>query len=178
MNIIPHTAGKTRHATCRGFTIVETLVAVAILMISIAGPLVIASKGLRAALYSRDQMIASLLAQESMEIVKNIRSNNITSGSNWVQSLDTCLLNSPCDANAVSSTPIWIGCSTTGCPLYFSAGYTPEFVGEETLFRRMFFLTPMPGQPNEYTVNVVVSWTEGTVPNELHVTSQLTNSTR
>ncbi len=175
---------NTTHHTTRAFTIIETLVAVAILMIAVAGPLVIASRGLRAALYSRDQMIASLLGQESMEVVKNIRSNNISLGLNWVQSLGTCVVTAPCDASALSAT-IRSGCSiecnwSTGYPLTFSSGYRSDGQGEPTLFRRMFFLTPMStsGPIDEYTVNVVVSWTEGTVPNELRLTSQLTNSTR
>jgi Tfp pilus assembly protein PilV len=55
----------------KGFTIVETLVAVTILMISIAGPLTVANKGLLAAINAKDQMIASYLAQDAMEYVKN-----------------------------------------------------------------------------------------------------------
>jgi Tfp pilus assembly protein PilV len=50
-----------------GFTIVETLVAITILMIAIAGPLTIAQKGLTASTYARDQMIASFLAQDGLE---------------------------------------------------------------------------------------------------------------
>ncbi len=167
---------RMTYKTTRAFTIVETLVAVAVLMIAIAGPLVIASKGLRAALYSRDQMIASLLAQESMEIVKNIRSNNIDDSLPWAQSLSGCLIAAPCDASALAPTLIRTGCSVTGCPISFYGGYTSETIGQETLFKRYFFLHPI--SADEYTVNVVVSWFEGLVSNELRVTSQLTNSIR
>ncbi|MEK7184741.1 MAG: prepilin-type N-terminal cleavage/methylation domain-containing protein [Patescibacteria group bacterium] len=54
-----------------GFTIIETLVAITILMISIAGPLTIAQKGLTASIYARDQITASYLSQELMEKIKN-----------------------------------------------------------------------------------------------------------
>jgi Tfp pilus assembly protein PilV len=72
-----HISSRRKARISRGFTIIETLVAVTILMIAVAGPLVVASKGLNAALYARDQVIASYLAQESMEAIKNQRDNNI-----------------------------------------------------------------------------------------------------
>src|SRR3989344_8702148 len=66
-----------RYFGCKGFTIIETLVAVAILMISIAGPLTIAHKGLLAAVYAHDNVTASYLAQDAMEYIKNVKDYNI-----------------------------------------------------------------------------------------------------
>ena len=65
-----------RNTKNAGFTLVETLVAIAILMIAIAGPLTVAEKGLSAAIYARDQMMASYLAQDGMEYVKNVVDTN------------------------------------------------------------------------------------------------------
>ena len=59
-----------------GFTLVETLVAIAILMIAVAGPLTVAEKGLSASIYARDQLMASYLAQDAMESIKNIVDTN------------------------------------------------------------------------------------------------------
>ncbi len=56
-----------------GFTLVEALVAISILMIAIASPMTLAQKGLSTANLSKDQMIASFLAQDAIEAVKNIR---------------------------------------------------------------------------------------------------------
>ena len=71
----------------KGFTIIETLIAITILMISIAGPLTIAQKSLNAATYAKDQVTASFLAQEQMEKIKNDRDNKRLVGVtlfNWV----------------------------------------------------------------------------------------------
>jgi prepilin-type N-terminal cleavage/methylation domain-containing protein len=73
----------------RGFTILETLVAIAILLISIAGPLTIAEKSLVTAANSENQMIASYLAEDLMEYIENIRDNNLLlinngSGTSWL----------------------------------------------------------------------------------------------
>jgi prepilin-type N-terminal cleavage/methylation domain-containing protein len=65
-----------RNTKNAGFTLVETLVAIAILMIAIAGPLTVAEKGLSAAIYARDKLIGSYLAQDGMEAIKNIVDTN------------------------------------------------------------------------------------------------------
>jgi len=65
----------------KGFTLVETLVAITILLISIAGPLTIASKGLSGAYYARDQITAYYLAQEGIEYIRNVRDTHSLDGS-------------------------------------------------------------------------------------------------
>src|ERR1035437_9310157 len=71
-----HKVHKARAWTSSGFTLVETLVAIAILMIAIAGPLTVAEKGLSASIYARDQLMASYLAQDAMESIKNVVDSN------------------------------------------------------------------------------------------------------
>jgi type II secretory pathway pseudopilin PulG len=58
-----------------GFTLLEALVAVSILMVAVAAPITIAQKGLSSAVYTKNQMIASYLAQDAIEYIKNIRDN-------------------------------------------------------------------------------------------------------
>lgn len=57
----------------RGFTLIETLVAITILMLSVAGPLSVAQSAFTAAAISRDQLVASYLAQEQIEYVRELR---------------------------------------------------------------------------------------------------------
>ena len=64
---------KTMPNLMSGFTLIEALVAISILMIAIASPMTLAQKGLSTATLSKDQMIASFLAQDAIEAVKNIR---------------------------------------------------------------------------------------------------------
>jgi prepilin-type N-terminal cleavage/methylation domain-containing protein len=65
---------KNKHNK-KGFTLIETLVAISILMISITGPMVFAAQGLQASMYARDQITAFYLAQDAVETVRNIRDN-------------------------------------------------------------------------------------------------------
>lgn len=73
-----------------GFTLIETLVAVLILMMAIAGPLTLASKGLQATLIAKDQVTAFYLAQDAMEYVRWIRDTNKlrASANGWMAGLD------------------------------------------------------------------------------------------
>lgn len=68
---------KQQKSICtRGFTLVETMVAISILMLAILGPLSIASSGLRNSAYARDQIVAYYLAQEGIEFARYVRDYN------------------------------------------------------------------------------------------------------
>ena len=182
----------------RGFTIIETLVAITILMVAIAGPLSVANKGLTAALFSRDQMIATYLAQESMEIIKDTKNNNVfNNNTDWLATGDFSLTDlwncdnstpSRCDAglmNNGSNGHPFVMCVPGGCPLYLesgSNGYVANIGVTPTLFTRYFYLSApgAPGTPcssalSECTVTVVVNWNEGSVGSQVTLTSEITN---
>ena len=61
----------------RGFTLIETLVAISLLSVAIVAPMSLVSQSLAAATYSRDQVTAYNLAQEGIESVRGIRDGNI-----------------------------------------------------------------------------------------------------
>lgn len=64
----------------KGFTIVETLVAITILIIGVLGPLALAARGISDGLFAQNQLTASLLAQEAVETMVNRRNSNIVLG--------------------------------------------------------------------------------------------------
>ncbi len=87
-----------------GFTIIETLVAIFILLVSVTGPLAFAQGGLRASFVARDQVVAFYLAQDAIETIKNVRDNNSLDGEDWLDGISThCAsnslteLDSPCE---------------------------------------------------------------------------------
>jgi prepilin-type N-terminal cleavage/methylation domain-containing protein len=61
----------------KGFTLIETLVAVTLLTISVVAPMTLTAKSLSTAYYARDQITASYLAQEAVEAVRAIRDGNV-----------------------------------------------------------------------------------------------------
>lgn len=73
----PYSLKSDTHNLSRGFTLVETLVAVSILSVAIAAPMALTAKSLSTAYYARDQITAFHLAQEAIEAIRHARDNNI-----------------------------------------------------------------------------------------------------
>lgn len=147
------TFGFRRRTSSRAFTLVETLVAITILMIAVAGPLVVATRGLTSASVAKNQMVATFLAQETLEVIKNRRDNDTDLGSpgtGWLVvdnlsgqvDLLQCIKpaagsdDTPCDAGLLSENEyIVTGCEYLSpvdtdkktCRLFFNeaAGYIP-----------------------------------------------------
>lgn len=90
----------------KGFTLIETLVAVAILMITIGSAFGLAPQGLIGARFAKNQTTATYLAQEAIEVVRIIRDNsmlfspNQNDPMNWLGSLNECV-DTWCTLNAI-----------------------------------------------------------------------------
>lgn len=156
---------KQNHKYDRGFTIVETLVAIAILMISIAGPLTVAQKGLTASIYARDQSIATFLAQDAMEYLKNSRDNyfKINTFPNWYYSFSGCTFSSQCniDTTINNISPVY-----DNFLLYHDGiGYKPNGT-IASQFSRNFYIIEMQ-KDIEIKVVVIVTWQNGTISNSV-----------
>lgn len=80
---------KERQQKHSGFTLIETFVAITILMITVLGPMTLLSKALQESRYIKDEIIATFLAQEGTEI--------IIYGRNSFLGLDTLANNYSCD---------------------------------------------------------------------------------
>lgn len=162
----------------KGFTIIETLVAIAILMISIAGPLTIAEKGYNAGILARDQVIAAYLAQDALEYIKNIKDNNLMASPprNWLMELtsgNSCdYESSVCSVDTVSGNPnapggslaICIPSDPISCLLYLGDnGYTHNSSGTIATKYSRYFYIDTGGQAynvaNLANLVVVVKWT-------------------
>ncbi len=185
-----------------GFTLIETLVAISILMIAIAGPLTVAHKGLTSALYARDQMIASYLAQDAIEYIKNFRDNNVLAGDSsipWNAGFSGCMKPSKCIVDTYQGTPLSTASVSIGpggngiipwtssnavlytTPRGYSHNQTVSDTVKQSTFSRYFYLVPgVAGSSggDESNLIVVVSWTTNNVANEIKISSSIFNSLR
>jgi len=66
-----------KNTSKKGFTLIETLVAITILTVAVAAPLSLAAQSLLAAFNARDQVTAFHLAQEAIETVRAQRDKNL-----------------------------------------------------------------------------------------------------
>lgn len=67
----------------KGFTLVETLVAVLILTLSIGALLSLAAGGFYSVKYARNQIVGNNLMQESLEYIRNSRDTAMQKGMTW-----------------------------------------------------------------------------------------------
>ncbi len=161
----------------RGFTLVEMMVAIAILTISIVGPFIVAESSYQAAASSRDQLTASYLAQEAVEYVRSIRDNNYlavypahATPSQWLAGLSACMTPKVCTVdptgNAVPTTCTDGTCAGTPLNLSSSDIYNQASQSSTNLptrfVRRVSICTgttcSAAMSQDEAVVTVVVTW--------------------
>ena len=73
----------------RGFTLIESLVAISILLVGVVSAFGLVTKSLATAPVIQDRLVASFLAQEGIENVRHIRDSNFfkilkTGSGNWL----------------------------------------------------------------------------------------------
>ncbi len=73
--------------TSKGFTLIELLIAISVISVGIAGALVSMQQSIPALDFANSRFTASLLAQEGVEIIKNIRDTNLLHNTIWNDSL-------------------------------------------------------------------------------------------
>lgn len=163
--------GKRKDIYRRGFSLVETLVAITMLAFALVGPLTVVSSSLVSSRYARDQVTAFSLAQEAVEYVRNVRDTNhmqIQKGnlarSSWLSGLSQCLDANNCAidvfANTIYSATF---CGLGSCPIRFSNGvYGYSSSWPDSIFTRTINIKTISGV--EAAVYVTVSWKTGNLP--------------
>lgn len=141
----------------KGFTLVEALVAITIVLISVVGPLTIISKTLSFARYARDEITAFYLAQDAIEFIRNTRDKNSIGGSAWLSGLSNCV-GGMCTVDSAAGAIASCGASCP--PLKLSSSGVYGYVsGSNTPFIREVLITETSGN-KEATIDVTVRWSE------------------
>ncbi len=148
----------------KGFTMIETLVAIFVLLIATTGPLAFTQSGLRSSFLARDQVVAFYLAQESVESIKNIRDNNFLLNRDWLTGLENCLDSGggeygTCNIGLTSSDDTEVSsCSGSVCgPLrYIGNKFLQETNGEISKYTRTVYVSKITEE--EIQVIVEVAW--------------------
>ena len=162
----------------------ESLVAIAILTLAIAGPLTIVSNGITNTAYAKDQITAVYLAQEGIEAIRNMRDSDALAGILWLQGFDAACkaANSNCGITITGSPPV-LGtkdCPTPedDCRLYYESStglYSHEPNGEPTRFTRTFRVVPVDAKEARLTVTVAWQTNPTLPPRTFTVTEELLN---
>lgn len=163
-------------ATTKGFTLIETLVAISVLLISLAGPLSIAAQALQSAYYARDQVTAFYLAQEGIEYVRVYRDQNYLTdpSGDWLQGIRDCV---GTDALCTIDFPNFdhTVCAGECDPLLLSSTeklFNTED-GEETIFTRIVRLVPVANNPNEMIIESTITWRSAGINRSFRLTERI-----
>jgi prepilin-type N-terminal cleavage/methylation domain-containing protein len=147
----------------RGFTLIETLVAISVLTMIIIGPLSLATKSIGASLVSQNQITAFYLGQEAIEYVLNIRDNNFLQSIDWLNGLNQCFGANGCYVDIPNNI---INSCGANCPKikYDGTGgfYYNYQTGQDTIFTRTVKITKINigGAQDEARIEVTVQWLE------------------
>lgn len=170
-----------------GFVLVEVIASIAILMLAIPAALTIASKSIFLAGYSKDQVVATYLSEEGIEIIRNKRDENMLGGIPWSNGFDSpsdCESPQRCRVDyGVSSPDPLIDKCTGGCSLVLSVdtvsgAYAHQPVGgtwASTPFSRYVQTDNIPGVPNEIRVKSVVTYLSHGISKTVTMTENLTS---
>lgn len=161
----------------RGFTILETIVAIFIIALATTGPLFISTRNIQISFLSKDQVVAAYLAQDALEYIKNLRDRNRPredrsglSHNEWLKGVNPdCFKDSGCRVNTLISNPdeAFSSCAGEGNDFskcnalrYNNMRYTYDgSVEQESKFYREIYLTEeIPSE--EIVAKVVVTWEE------------------
>lgn len=155
-----------------GFTLIETFVAIFVMMMAIVAPMSIVSKALSSARYAKEQVTAFYLAQEGIELVRNIRDNNAISktglwnegalGNSASGSENVCYAASGCQIDAKNLTvqnctgacPV-LNIDTNGIYTYGTVGTTPSQFTRTIQIRKL--------NSTEINISSTVLWTSSTL---------------
>jgi len=156
----------------KSFTLIETIAAIFVLTVGILATSFLISYLISASSISSQKLIAAYLAQEGIEIVRNIRDTNFLSGRNWNYGL-TC--GSGCfNFDYRSQTiPDNTNCSGKNYLSLVSNFYQCSFSSPINLQRKVTI--SQISNPEGLKVVVEVSWKERGRPHSLKVQANLYN---
>ena len=137
----------------------ETIISISVLTAAIIGPTALSSRSIRYVDVARNNLIASNLAQEGLELVRNIHLNNRISGQSWLQRLT-----GPCNsANGCFIDPIDLSIQGCGSKCRFldfdkSLHLYNYNNGSKTIFRRILTFNSI--NSDEVVVISSVRWSD------------------
>lgn len=163
----------------RGFTLIETFVAVLILVFAVIGPLGLLSKAIADGNYAKNQVTAYYLAQEAVELFINQRDRNLAEGSSdWAEPFDDCSESNPCRVH-FDGELIVEHCDGEGCKLYINSNnmYSHGVNSNPSIFNRYVYLSSFPERENiSANLTAVVKWTNKKQEADFTLTTQVFNS--
>lgn len=163
---------KIKNRNC-GFSLLETTVAVAILVAAVIGPLTLASSSIKSSSQAKNNLAAAGLAQEGVELMRNFRAKNVFEGSVWTAGMDSCFSASGCQIDAATLEIAACGASCSNLNFNQSSGLYSYGSGAPTIFIRTISIEAI--SADEIKIKVLVAWQERFGPQKFTLEEYLLN---
>jgi prepilin-type N-terminal cleavage/methylation domain-containing protein len=195
-DLVPPPSFLCKKKLVSGFTLLETMVAIAILLIAVVGPISLIGNSLHQIYYARDEMSAVNLAQEGVEAVRRVRDTNMlarpTGG--WAKDFSSLSKKYLVDSGNIyissngkgSSNGFLISCPGSGCSVTSQRMYLDSGTGlyrqtnsslpsgwTSTQFSRVVDINLV--SSDEYAVISTVTWTTGGQAGTVSVSENIFN---
>jgi hypothetical protein len=160
----------------KGLTLLEVIIAIFIITVGIIGIFSLITYTISSASFAKDNLIAAYLAQEGIEIVRNIRDTNWLEAGDWFEGFENCATG--CEVDYYCTTvedPNSANPALHNCLASYDGGHFLKIdannfynyaVGTETKFKRKITITdaviggPVSGNSININVKVEVFWQE------------------
>lgn len=187
---------KRVHNSSKGFTVLESIVAILILSLAVSGGFSAVRQGLVQTSMSKDEIKAFYLAQEAIEIVRNQRDANRLANANgiptnWLNVIQGCLdvtcavdATGPNDIYLVACGDDWDSCSylnqqteNANASDYLLYSQQNGTNWTSTNFKReiQIAIVDNPADPQEISVTVRITWERGILDYEYETRVNLFN---
>ena len=181
---------KQKNNKKSGFTLVETLIAIAIFSLSIIALMSVLATGITDTSYAKNKVIASYLAEEGIEYIKNMRDTYVTYSATPAQGWTNFKLKifqqphcqgvsgigcsfidtlNAYDLPSLQSSMSFLSCgSGNACSLYYyssSGKYSYSYLvsGVDSGFTRKIMATESTNNPFELKITSIVSWSKNSI---------------
>ncbi|HLB51153.1 MAG TPA: hypothetical protein VJL38_03185 [Patescibacteria group bacterium] len=139
--------------TRKGFSIGEVLISSFVIMMGVVVTSNLLATSITSTTDGRNLVIASQLAQEGAELVRNVRDNNVVNGSLSFVGFPSNGSTRECSIDYASG----LSCSSSTTLLRYDNGFYEHGSGEDTFFRRRIRIS-VSGSGEEADVESTVVW--------------------
>ena len=171
------------HHNQKGFTLVESLVAIAVFTVGISAAIFVIQQSFFVGARVKNKIIAAYLAQEVIEVIRNIRDRNWIAG-NVYNLADGCFYNGNCWMNGINDSDGASNFIKTGCAQYDSASLaSPCALGPRLSFNGSYYISVGSGVSYQFSRDITTEFIpldtipDPDEPEHLKVTSTVTCGT-
>lgn len=168
---------KNTKRKLKGFSIAETLIATSVLVIGLLALLILVANTMKNSIDSRDQILATALSQEGVEIVRNFRDTNlIQNGNDGLKAFNAFPAGNEakCQADMSALNPGSMTCNAgQNYSLKYANGFYVHSAGTATKFKRRIGITYCasndgilnnPSGATKVVVTSTVTWNDSAPP--------------